>query len=140
MPPLPDIAECKEKSSGVGWLLLLTTSGIAASFSPRVAILVWDTDTNSHPTGQRKCWLLTCSCTAPAERRLLDHAGEISSKTGARRGGDGFWGDEIQIFVIGNLIKVVPILQQLPAQVLVHLLRGEQRRLKELLIPSLVKI
>lgn len=122
-------------------MLLLTTSGIAASFSPRVAILVWDTDTDSHPTGQRKCWLLTCSCTALAERRLLDHAGEIFSETtGARRGGDGFWGDEIQIFVIGNLIKVVPILQQLPAQVLVHLLRGEPRRLKELLTPSLVKI
>lgn len=79
--------------------------------------------------GQRKCWLLTCSCMAPAKQRLLDHAGEIFSKTtGARRGGDGFWGDEIQIFIIGDLVKVVPILQQLPAQVLVHLLGGKQRR------------
>ena len=129
MPPLPDIAECKEKSFGVGWLLLLTTSGIAASFSPCVTVPAWDTDTNSHPTGQRKCWLLTCACTAPAERRLLNHAGEIFSETtGARRGGNGFRGDEIQIFVIGDLVEVVPILQQLPAQVLVHLLGGEQRR------------
>lgn len=61
--------------------------------------------------------------------RLLDHAREIFSETtGARRGGDGFRGDEIQIFVIRDLIEVVPVLQQLPAQVLVHLLWGEQRR------------
>lgn len=56
---------------------------------------------------------------------LLDHAGEILSETtGARRGGSGFWGDEIQVFIIGDLVKMVPVLQQLPAQVLVHLLRG----------------
>lgn len=55
---------------------------------------------------------------------LLDHAGEILSETtGARRGGSGFWGDEIQVFIIGDLVKMVPVLQQLPAQVLVHLLR-----------------
>lgn len=129
MPRLPDIAECK-KSSGLGWLVLLTTGDIAASFSPYVPIPTWDTDTNSHPTGQGKCWLVTCSCTALAEPRLLDHAGEIFSETtGARRGGDGFWGYEIQIFIVGDLVEVVPVLQQLPAQVLVHLLgAGEQRR------------
>lgn len=80
---------------------------------------------------------------ALAERRLLDHAGEIFSETtGARRGGDGFWEDEIQIFVIRDLVKVVPILQQLPAQVLVHLLGGGGTKEAELvkISPSLVKI
>jgi len=66
---------------------------------------------------------LTHPGTALAERRLLDHAGEIFSEaTGARRGGEGFRGDEVQVFVVGDLVKVVPVLQQLPAQVLVHLL------------------
>lgn len=108
-------------------MVLLTTSDIAASFSPCVPVPAWDTDSSSHPTGQRKCWLVTCSCTALAERRLLDHAGEIFSKTTeARRGGDRFRGDEIQIFIVGDLIEVVPVLQQLPAQVLVHLLGGNK--------------
>lgn len=59
--------------------------------------------------------------------QLLDHTGEIFSKaTGARRGGSRFGGDEIQVFIIGDLVEVVPILQQLPAKVLGHLLQGDK--------------
>lgn len=60
--------------------------------------------------------------------QLLDHTGEIFSKTtGARRGGSRFWGDEIQVFIIGDLVEVVPVLQQLPAHVLGHLLQGTKQ-------------
>lgn len=53
---------CNEKSFGVSWSLPR-----AASLSPCVTVLAWDTA--SHPTGQRKCWILTCSCAATGSHR-----------------------------------------------------------------------
>lgn len=59
--------------------------------------------------------------------QLLDHTGEIFSETaGAGGGGSGFGGDEIQVLIIGHLVQVVPVLQELPAQVLAHLLQGTE--------------
>lgn len=61
--------------------------------------------------------------------RLLEGAGGVpgtAPAAGASRGGHGLRGDEVQVFVIRNLIQVVAILEQLPAHILVHLLRVEE--------------
>lgn len=61
------------------------------------------------------------------EQHLLDHTGERIPKAARARGGGGFGGDEVQVLIIWDLIQVVPILQELPAQVLVHLLEGREK-------------
>lgn len=54
---------------------------------------------------------------------LLDLTGRGGSSLAAHAGGvDRFWGDQIQVLVIRDLIKPVPVLQELDVQVLVDLL------------------
>lgn len=74
----------------------------------------------------RKCWFLDL-CSAAA---LLDAAGRRLPKAArARRGGNGLGRDEVEILVIGDFIKAIPVLQQLTAEILVDL-RSEGEEVK----------
>lgn len=67
---------------------------------------------------------------------LLEGTGGSIPKTapaaGACGGSHRLGGNEVQVLIIWNLIQVVPILEQLPAHILVHLLRaGEERTISQ---------
>lgn len=58
---------------------------------------------------------------------LLESTGGIpktAPAAGARGGGHRLGGNEVQILIIWNLIQMIPILEQLAAHILVHLLRA----------------
>lgn len=58
---------------------------------------------------------------------LLENTGGIpktAPAAGARGGGHRLGWNEVQILIIWNLIQVIPILEQLAAHILVHLLRA----------------
>lgn len=62
---------------------------------------------------------------------LLEVTGGRVPKTapaaGTRGGGRRLGGDEVQVLIIRNLIQVIPILEQLAAHILAHLLRAGER-------------
>uniref|UniRef100_A0A3B4EDQ1 Si:dkey-201c13.2 n=1 Tax=Pygocentrus nattereri TaxID=42514 RepID=A0A3B4EDQ1_PYGNA len=54
---------------------------------------------------------------------LLDLTGGRRCGLAAHAGGvDGFWRDEVQVFVVRDFVQSVAVLQQLDVQVLVYLL------------------
>lgn len=61
---------------------------------------------------------------AVGSRALLQHAAEGVPEAPGARGSSGFWGNQVQVLVVGDLVQVVAVPQQLPAQLLVHLRGG----------------
>lgn len=68
--------------------------------------------------GRRRLWLVLLDLAGCRGRGLAAHAGGV----------DRFRGNQIQVFVVRDLVQAVPVFQELDVQVLVDLLQKPKRR------------